>query len=839
MNLRQFKSILLIVIFIASGFSSIKAAVVYQYGFENLPGNGLTATSPWTGTPDVLATGLTNVSWATNYSGGSFISYSGSCGTTSCQSLSISGNNEPSSTTYTLTLTVNPGYALNITGISFWDRESTTGPKTASITFDGTTAFSNLTLAGTTGTNTGLLTPTGSFTNLTGTFTLVMTLSGATNTSGTFRLDDFVIDGSVTTASTINAYAITGGGSLCAGGTGVAIGLAASDTGVTYQLKAAGNVNVGTPVAGTGSAISFGLQATAGTYTVLATNNTTQDTASMTGTATIVVNPVPTVNLGSAVTQCGGTVTLNAGNAGSTFLWSDNTTGQTDVVSSTGTYSVTVTEATCSASSSVSVNISSPPTISFTGSVLNICSGQQAMVIASGATSYAWSNSLTTASITVQPASTTTYNVTGTTNGCSATSSATVNVSSAIWDTLPMQICQGASFNGHNTSGTYSDTLHAVGGCDSIVTVNLQVLPIAVTTATQTICAGQTYQGHSTSGTFSDTLTTGTGCDSVVTLTLTVTAPVTSSATQTICAGQSYQGHNTSGTFTDTLTTGTGCDSVVTLQLTVTPALTGSTSQTICNGQSYNGHTTSGTFNDTLQSVGGCDSIVTLNLVVMTPITLALSHSICKYDTFMGHTTSGNYVDTFQAANGCDSLVYLQLKVNALPHVTLYLTFDTVCSNAAAITMSGGSPAGGYYSGQGIINSQFVPSAAPLGYDSIVYTYTDSNGCTKGRYEFAYTQTCTDTTDTTATGILSVNRAVFQVLPNPAQDYLSIENTGADATYSLSLYDLLGRLVIYQPATGNLSGKMTVDIRQLPAGLYLLNITGEGGKVSGFKIVKD
>ncbi len=362
--------------------------------------------------------------------------------------------------------------------------------------------------------------------------------------------------------------------------------------------------------------------------------------------------------------------------------------------------------------------------------------------------------------------------------------------------------------------------------------------------ATQTICAGQTYQGHSTSGTFTDTLTTGSGCDSIVILQLTVTAPVTGSTNQTICAGQTYQGHSTSGTFTDTLTTGSGCDSIVTLQLTVTPALTSSTSQTICSGLSYNGHTVSGLYHDTLQSVAGCDSIVSLNLVVLPPITLALSHAMCKYDTFMGYTTSGNYVDTLQAANGCDSLVYLQLTVNALPHVTLYLTFDTVCSNAATIAMSGGSPAGGYYSGQGISNSQFVPSSAPLGYDSIVYTYTDSNGCTKDRYEFAYTLTCTDSTDTTgkdttALGINRVSNVIFHVLPNPAHDYLTIENAGTNSPYSLSLYDLLGRLVLYQPETNNLAGKATLDLRQLPAGLYLLNITEEGGQVSGFKVVKD
>ena len=43
---------------------------------------------------------------------------------------------------------------------------------------------------------------------------------------------------------------------------------------MNYQLKKDGG-NVGSPVPGTGSALSFGNQTAAGTYTVAATNATT------------------------------------------------------------------------------------------------------------------------------------------------------------------------------------------------------------------------------------------------------------------------------------------------------------------------------------------------------------------------------------------------------------------------------------------------------------------------------------------------------------------------------------------------------------------------------------
>ncbi len=104
-------------------------------------------------------------------------------------------------------------------------------------------------------------------------------------------------------------FTVTGGGNYCAGGTGVAIGLNNSQSGVNYQLMN-GVTAVGTPVAGTGTAISFGLQTLAGSYTVVAVNATTSCTSNMSGSAVIVVNPLPTIY---AITGGGGYCSGGAG----------------------------------------------------------------------------------------------------------------------------------------------------------------------------------------------------------------------------------------------------------------------------------------------------------------------------------------------------------------------------------------------------------------------------------------------------------------------------------------------------------------------------------------------
>ncbi len=116
------------------------------------------------------------------------------------------------------------------------------------------------------------------------------------NQAGTYTIEAFVEGGACLTtmngAATIylgqtpNVFALTGGGSYCNGGNGVAIGLSGSQEGFVYQLRRS-NTNIGTPISGTGNAISFGNQTAAGSYTVVATQATTSCNRNMTGSKTV------------------------------------------------------------------------------------------------------------------------------------------------------------------------------------------------------------------------------------------------------------------------------------------------------------------------------------------------------------------------------------------------------------------------------------------------------------------------------------------------------------------------------------------------------------------------
>jgi len=84
-------------------------------------------------------------------------------------------------------------------------------------------------------------------------------------------------------------YALSGSGSICPGSTvGVNFTLSGSQEGVSYQLRLGDTLAVGTPLLGTGSALTFANVTGIGTYKVLAFNTANPScVATMTGAGTV------------------------------------------------------------------------------------------------------------------------------------------------------------------------------------------------------------------------------------------------------------------------------------------------------------------------------------------------------------------------------------------------------------------------------------------------------------------------------------------------------------------------------------------------------------------------
>ena len=92
--------------------------------------------------------------------------------------------------------------------------------------------------------------------------------------------------------------------------------------------------------------------------------------------------------------------------------------------------------------------------------------------------------------------------------------------------------------------------------------------------------------------------------------------------------------------------------------------------------------------------------------------------------------TSGNtYTVTVIDGNGCSATsTGTTVTVNPNPTVTLS-SISALCSNAQAVTLTGGSPSGGSYTLDGNSATSIQPWLLSAGSHPVVYSYTDGNGC--------------------------------------------------------------------------------------------------------------
>ena len=256
-----------------------------------------------------------------------------------------------------------------------------------------------------------------------------------------------------------------------------------------------------------------------GTFSVTASNDGCNSTSA---DMIVTVNPLPqpTISANGSLTFCaGGSVELTSSPAAS-YLWSNGATTAAITVTTTGNYSVTVTDGNgCTGTSpatAVTVNSIPVPVISASGPT-TFCAGGSVTLNATGGTTYLWSTGETTSSINVNTAGT--YDFIAYNGSCSANSSSiTVSVNSLPTPTITANgstaFCQGGSvdltssnavsylWNDGSTTQTitvtqgnsYSVTVTDANGCsgtsNSIVT-SVYSLPNAAFTASQSgFCPG-------------------------------------------------------------------------------------------------------------------------------------------------------------------------------------------------------------------------------------------------------------------------------------------------------------------------------------------------------------
>ena len=257
-----------------------------------------------------------------------------------------------------------------------------------------------------------------------------------------------------------------------------------SDAGTSISVTPSGTYTY----AWSNNSTTANIPSTTGTYTVKVSN------AACSATKTVTVLPIPVIAAPSNVCSGAGTSISVTPSGTYTYAWSNNSTA-VNVPNTLGTHTVTVSNAACSATKTVTV-LPTP----FITTPSNVCfsEGASVSITPSGTYTYAWSNNSTTANI---PSTTGTYTVTVSNAACSSTKTVTVIPTPFI--TTPSNVCfsEGASIsitpsgtytyawsnnsttaNIPSTTGTYTVKV-SNAACSATKTVAVLPLPIAFITS--------------------------------------------------------------------------------------------------------------------------------------------------------------------------------------------------------------------------------------------------------------------------------------------------------------------------------------------------------------------
>lgn len=429
------------------------------------------------------ATGATTYTWSPASGLSATTGSSVTASPTTTTTYTVTGTTGTCSGTASSTVTVNPNPTVTVNSATICASASTTLTANGSTTYTWSPASN---LSATSGTSV-TANPTA-----TTTYTITGTTNGCSSTAT-----------SVVTVNPLPVLSVNSG-TICDGNS---IPLVANGA-TTYSWS---------PAASLSSASGSSVDASPSTTTTYTVTGTTNGCSSST-TSTVTVNPLPIITVNSETICSGASANLTA-NGASSYTWSPagtlNSSSGSNVIASpltTTTYTVTGTSSGCSNTATSTVTVTPNPSVTVNSGT--ICSGSSLLLNASGATTYTWSpatglSATTGASVNSNPATTTVYTITGTSNGCSSTATSTVTVNpiptvsvsnngplcAGQTLTLSASSTSGASYqwsgpNGFNSSsqnptissvsnsnaGTYTVVI-TLNGCTSSDTTNFSIIP--------------------------------------------------------------------------------------------------------------------------------------------------------------------------------------------------------------------------------------------------------------------------------------------------------------------------------------------------------------------------
>ncbi len=580
--------------------------------------------------------------------------------------------------------------------------------------------------------------------------------------------------------------------------TNTAIGLGASGTG---NLNFTATNTTGAPITGT----------------ITVTPSYTNAGGTCTGTPqtfTITVNPIPTVNAVLPQVLCNGAataaVTFTGAVAGTVYSWTNSNTSIGLAAAGTG-------------------NIAS-----FTATNIT--------------------NVVQTATITVTPSYT---NGAVTCTGTPRTFTITVNPTPSVTTIANQTVCNGTATTAVTIAGPVAGTVYSWTNNNpgiGLAAAGTNTIPsfIAINTGSTPVTATITVTPSFTNGGI-----TCTGATSTFTITVNPTATVNQPANQLLCNGAnttavtfsglppgsvynwtnsntaiglaaagtgnipSFVATNTTNapiTATITVTpTASGCGGgPVSFTITVnpTPSVNAIANQSLCAGASTAAVTISGpvantaftwTNNNTTiglgaSGIGNIPSFVTVNPTT-SPVTATIT--VTPAYTNGGVTCTG-------------APVSFTITVNPLPNIIFSNAPPRMCiTDTIAILVA--SPAGGTWSGTGVVGNTFNPAVAGLGVTNVTYTVSNG-GCTTSRSQHIVVHDCKERHN--------AFQEAMRIWPNPNQGRFSLQfNSDVYKEFKVKVVNARGQEVGSYEFKNLVYGQiLPFDLSRLADGQYFLYV---------------
>ncbi len=452
---------------------------------------------------------------------------------------------------------------------------------------------------------------------------------------------------------------------------------------------------------------------------------------------------------------------------------------------------------------------------------------------------------------------------------------------------INIDLCAGESYTydgiDYSESGTYELTYTNTVGCDSLVTLNIFYYPSNHTEDLTELCYGELYDGqiYFESVTTSTTMTDQNGCDSTHTVSIIVNPQIEVTIdSRPNCDDYSSQYHVeaivTGGTGNLQYLWSTG-DTIPTLDLDF------------------------GDYSLTVTDEMGCPSTALISLpFFMETDTTEINTEICDGEIFiynnMNFEEAGSHIFTFTNTFGCDSIVVLNIanainisgevidvtcageadgsiynliieggippyswtdntafeNLNAGDYEVMVID-STNCSRTVVFTIDEPTPLTATTTQTPEMTNQMDGSASIQVSGGITpYTYLWSTGATSDSINNVaagiYEVTVTDANDCQLIVMIEVEmptnvftpettKELFQIMPNPFNQWLHIENLQNIDIQNISLINAIGQEPYKKTIINTQNTDLQLNTSQLAAGIYILTIKTEKG-IYPFKVIK-